>query len=349
MNKEIKILDVTIRDGSYSINYQYTPDQVGRISHELDRAGIPLIEVSHGCGLGAHENVGLPAAASDEEYVIAAKDQVSRAGIGVIALPEIVKRKQIDAIIDKVDFIRFAANVDNIQAIRDFAEYAINNDVDVFVQMMRSSRLPVEAVVAAAKEAQSLGAKTVYLVDTNSYFMPQDVTRLVETMKENIDVDVGFHAHNNLGMAIANTLSAIEAGCDAVDGSLRGMGRAAGNAQLEALVSLMKRMNLAKSINLDVLLDAGERLVAPIMPPSKGITAVDISTADVNIGLYPLEFYQMIADELDIKLRTFIRYLGTLEDLVEVDFSHLRRAINHYGKDPKEIFDKLGVKPPREK
>jgi 4-hydroxy 2-oxovalerate aldolase len=142
MNRNVQILDVTVRDGSYAINYQYQPEQVAKIAAALDRAGIDLIEVSHGCGLGARENLRIPAAASDREYVQAAKSAVKKARVGVIAGPEIVTKKEnIDSVAKSVDFIRFAANCDNVRIVETNLNYAKRLGIECFFQMMRASRL----------------------------------------------------------------------------------------------------------------------------------------------------------------------------------------------------------------
>jgi len=345
MAREVQILDVTIRDGSYAINYQYTPDQVASVAADLDAAGIPLIEVSHGCGLGARENLKIPSAASDREYAEAAKRAVKKAKIGVIAGAEIVTKKEnIDAVADHVDFIRFAANCDRVRIVESNLEYAKKIGKECFFQMMRASRLEHKKLIASAKEVEAMGATTVYLVDTVGHFLPKEVFKIISEMKEKLKIKVGFHGHNNLGLAIANSLAAIEAGCDSVDASLLGMGRAGGNAQLEALVSLMKRTGFARKINLDLLLAAAEKHIAPIMPPSKGISRIDITTADSNIDLYPMKFFELMAKESDADFTAFIRKIASFKDMTEVDIPQLAETISHFGGDAAAIFAKYGIK-----
>jgi 4-hydroxy 2-oxovalerate aldolase len=189
-----------------------------------------------------------------------------------------------------------------------------------------------------------MGASTAYLVDTAGHFMPKEVSKIISEMKDKLKIKVGFHGHNNLGLAIANTIAAIEAGADSVDASLLGIGRAGGNAQLEALVSLMKRMGYAKGIDLDRLLEAGEKLIAPIMPPSKGISRIDVTTADANIDLYPMSVFEMFSKEAGADFTDFIRKLATFKDMTEVDIPRLKKAIEHFGGDAEKIFSKYGVK-----
>ena len=344
MQREVKILDVTIRDGSYAINYQYKPEQVAAVSAELDAAGIPLIEVSHGCGLGARENLKIPAAASDREYVEAAKKAVKKAKIGVIAGPEVLTKKQnIDEVAKQVDFIRFAANCDNVRVVESNLSYAKKLGIDCFFQMMRASRLENKKLLESAKTVEKMGASTVYLVDTAGHYLPAEVSKIISQMKEKLSISVGFHGHNNLGLAIANTIAAIEAGADSVDASLRGMGRAGGNAQLEAVVSLMKRMGFAKNIHLDILLLAAEKYIAPIMPPMKGISRIDITTADANIDLYPMSFFELLAKDSGADFTSFIRKLASFKNMTEADFEKIEQTIRHFGGDADAIFKKYGI------
>ncbi len=346
MKPSVNILDVTIRDGSYAIDYQYTPEQVEDIVRELDRAGIPYIEVSHGCGLGARD-MGLPAAASDEEYVAAAKRAAHQAKIGVIAgMAPFTKIEHLDAVIDTVDFIRFAANVDNVRALEQHITHVrARGNVEIFVQMMRSSRRPLADILEAGRIAASLGADAVYLVDTAGFYLPEDVHTRIAALTSELAIKVGFHAHDNLGLGLANTLAAVDAGATIVDASLRGMGRAGGNASLEALVAILRRKGLTPSIDLDVLLDAGEALVAPLMPPSHGIDAIDIVTADANTDLYPLAFFQKLAAALGIDLYTLARTLAR-SNATEIGMTEITQVIRDFKKEPKEVFEAMGLELP---
>ncbi len=342
----ISILDVTIRDGSYAIDYQYTPDQVGAVAKALDSAGIDFIEVSHGCGLGARENFGMPAAASDAEYVAAAKKAVNNAKIGAIASgSHATYPKDIDAVIEDADFIRFAANCDNPSAVASNIEYARSRKPGllILVQLMRANRRPVKDIVKAAAAASAMGVDIIYVVDTAGHFLPEEVSEIVSEIISKCDIEVGFHGHDNLGLAIANSLAAVKAGAVSIDASLRGIGRAGGNAQLEALVSLLHRMGLAGDVDIDLLVAAGTRLVAPIMPPRAGIEEIDVLTADANIDLYPVDFYRRISDAAGVSLIDLIRAFGGDREIVEVDIDAIRRVLKSMGKDPDAVFRALGI------
>jgi 4-hydroxy 2-oxovalerate aldolase/4-hydroxy-2-oxovalerate/4-hydroxy-2-oxohexanoate aldolase len=345
--QDLSILDVTIRDGSYAIDYQYTSEMVGTIVGALDAAGIDYIEVSHGCGLGASENFGLPAAASDAEYVRAAKAHAQHARIGVIAnaAPATLPR-DIDAVIHEVDFIRFATNCDKPTAVASNIAYArvIRPDLAIFLQLMRCNRRGVQEIADAGRMAADMGVDVIYVVDTAGSLTPEEVHARISGLRDACAVNIGFHGHNNLGLAIANTLAAVNAGATAVDASLRGIGRAGGNAQLEALVSLLHRTHHAQTVDLDAVIAVGEMHIQPIMPDGAGIAEIDILTADANIDLYPLDFYETLAAAAGIPLLDLIRTLGADENTVEIDLESLRRALQALDKNAEEIFASLGIK-----
>ncbi|MFA4874329.1 MAG: hypothetical protein WC956_07215 [bacterium] len=344
--KKVSVLDVTIRDGSYAINYTYAPDQVEKIVAALDDAGVDLIEIGHGCGLGAGENIGLTAAASDAEYVLAARKAARRAKIGVIAGPApITLPKDINTIIDHVDFIRFFSPFSKLRSLEANIRHvhSIRGDLPLFLQATMSSRATLEALLDACKYAESLQIATLYVVDTAGYFIPEALEELIAELVAASNVSIGFHGHNNLGLAIANSLAAIRGGATSIDASLRGIGRAGGNAQLEALIPLIQRMGVAKTIDALKLLNAGEELVKPLMPDQRGIEAVDILTASVNISIYPVGLFQIIAREAGIEFEKLIHALGSDPALVEVDIPAIRHALESLGVDSAAILKKIGI------
>lgn len=327
---DVTILDVTLRDGSYAIDYRYTAEQSAAIVSALFEAGIEYMELGHGCGLGAGENLGYRAAARDIEHVLAVRKAVPGAKIGVIAgPPPATLPGNIDEIIDHVNFIRFAANCDNPAAVEANLLHAKSRrpDLLIFFQMMRSTRRPPEALIESARYVESIGAKTVYIVDTAGHFIPEEVREIVSGLRSELSINVGFHGHNNLGLANANTIAAIDAGASFIDASLKGMGRAAGNAILEAIASILKRIGHAEKLNIDLLVKAGEELIAPIMPPRKGIAASDILSADANIDLYPEGTYRQLAESVGLDFTEFMRMLAADRRIVEAGKNEVNRVL----------------------
>jgi 4-hydroxy-2-oxovalerate aldolase len=328
--RKLSLLDVTLRDGSYAIQYQFTPTHVAQIITALHESGIDLIELGHGCGLGARENLGISAAASDAEYVRAARAAAPGARLGVIAGPfPVTYTKDIDAVIESLDFIRFAANCDKPKAVEANLAYARRRKPNllVFFQMMRSTRLRPEALLSSARQVADMGADVVYLVDTAGHYLPEEIADIIGLFTSELKIGVGFHGHNNLSLAVANTIAAVDAGARYVDASLKGLGRAAGNAMLEAVVSILKRKGMLKEVNLDALIEAGEKLIVPLMPSRKGVEAIDVITADANIDLYPLEGYRQMSRSLGLDFVAFIRMLAADPKLVEAGQMDVNRVL----------------------
>jgi len=343
-SNDISIMDVTVRDGSYAIGYQYTPDRVSDIVTSLDEAGIDYAEVNHGCGLGACRLPGLQAAASDLEYIRAAKRVAKRIRVGAIAGPErVTKTHDIDEIIHEVDFIRFAANSNDPLTVKANIELArgLRADLPIFFQLMRSSRIPRFDLIESAKKVEEMGVDTLYIVDTAGHFSPDEIGELVSDLKSQVGMEIGFHGHNNLDLAVANSLAAVKAGATFVDASLKGMGRGAGNAQMGPLISLLKRMGFAASIDLEELLYAAEEFISPIMPPRFGIDSIEIITGDKNIDLYPLDFYRRISDVGKIDLIDLIYKMASDKKIVEIDRPGISRALKGLDRDASKIFDSL--------
>ena len=200
----LSILDVTIRDGSYAIGYQYTPNRIFDIIQSLDEAGIDFAEVNHGCGLGAGRMPGLKAAASDLEYVRAAKKAAKSIKIGVnrrarkplqnaaISMKSSMKSTSYDLL--QTVMIPSSSN----QTSNTLAKGA--NDLPIFFQLMRSSRLPTGAIIESAKKVEQMGVDTLYIVDTTGHFSPDGIGELISDLKTQIGIAIGFHGHNNLDL-----------------------------------------------------------------------------------------------------------------------------------------------------
>lgn len=329
----VNVMDVTLRDGSYAVNYSFTPERCGRIVKALHGAGVPYIEIGHGCGLGAMENLKIKAAAGDAEYVKAAREAAPEACLGVIAgPPPVTHPHNLDEVIDYLDFIRFAANADRPQMLAGNIAHAKKRKpgLKVFIQMMRSTRLPPHMLCASVQRVVELGADVVYIVDTAGHYIPEEVLEITRLLKSEFDIALGFHGHNNLNLAVANSLAAVEGGAAFVDGSLKGMGRAAGNASIEMLVSVLRRKGIISSIDFDSLVRAGEELIAPVMPPQRGVAALDMITADANLDLYPVGPYRDLAKQLGVGFDDFIRMLAADGRVVEVGRNDISRVMQSH-------------------
>lgn len=294
VKSKVSILDCTLRDGSYLIDYQFTAEDTYIICLGLARAGFKLIEVGHGTGLGSSETGQGKAAATDEEYLKAARSALegSGAGFGMFFIPGIGKIKDIEMAADYgMRFIRIGTNVTEIEKAEPYIEKAKKLGLMVSSNLMKSYVVSKDEFVKLAKMAESFGADVISVVDSAGGMFPADVREYILCLKDATDREIGFHGHNNLQMALANTLEAINAGASVVDASLQGMGRSAGNAQTEVLTMVLEKMGYGTGIDTYKTMDLGERVIKPMMTRQQGVD--DISLVS-GIAQFHSSFFRTI-------------------------------------------------------
>jgi 4-hydroxy-2-oxovalerate aldolase len=264
--KNIRIIDATLRDGMHAVSHQLTPEQMARIAAGLDAAGVDTIEIGHGDGLGGSSLQYGFARASDKEYLAAVAKAVKNAKIDVLLIPGIGTIEDLEAAMAYgVKTVRVATHVTEADVGAQHIDFAKKHGLEAIGFLMMSHMATPEKVVEQAKLFESYGADAVYVTDSAGAMVPGEVAERITAVREAIKLPIGFHAHNNLGLAVGNTLAAIEAGASIVDGTVRGLGAGAGNTQLEVLVAVLKRLGYETGIDLYSVMDAGEQLVDPVM------------------------------------------------------------------------------------
>jgi 4-hydroxy-2-oxovalerate aldolase len=259
MAKQLRIVDTTLRDGMHSVAHQFTPEQMIPIAQAMDDAGIDVIEVSHGDGLGGSCLQYGRAAATDEEYLKAVAPVLKRSKLAVLLLPGVGTKDDLDMAADLgAKVARIATHVTEADISQQHIGLAKNRNLEVMCFLMMAHMAPIETMLQNAKLMESYGADYVYVVDSSGYMLPPEVKQRVSAMKTALQCGVGFHGHNNLGLAIGNTLAAIEAGVDLVDGSLRAFGAGGGNAPTETLVAVLTRLGVEIGADLYKTLDAAK-------------------------------------------------------------------------------------------
>lgn len=265
-NRRPLLMDVTLRDGSYLIDFRFRSDQTARIASALETAGIRLIEVGHGIGLGASRSATVRAAETDEAYMRAASDTLKRAYWGVFCIPGIATLDDLQRAIDcGLSFVRIGTEVNEVGRSAPFIDLARRNNVFVCANFMKSYATSPTEFADRAMQSEDLGTQLIYIVDSAGGMMPAEMGRYFEAVKSKSKVRLGFHGHNNLGLAVANSLRAVELGADLIDASLRGMGRSSGNTPTETIALVLKRCGYDLGIDEMGLLDASEDLVKPLM------------------------------------------------------------------------------------
>lgn len=272
-----KILECTLRDGAYAINFQFTREDTKVLLRALEDVGFDMLELGHGLGLGASEAGKGVAAEADEVYLQTAAETCREALWGMFCIPGIASLDHVDMAADHgMRFIRIGTHADQYEKGRPFIERAKKHGMFVCANFMKSYVEEPATFARYAVEAESFGADLVYIVDSAGGMFPADISRYVEAVRDRTDdLQLGFHGHHNLGMGVANSLRAAELGVAIIDTSLQGLGRGAGNTPTEQLLCALMRHGVDLDIDPIAVLDIGERYVLPLFQ-AHGPSSVDV-------------------------------------------------------------------------
>ncbi|MBE3572354.1 MAG: 4-hydroxy-2-oxovalerate aldolase [Moorella humiferrea] len=265
-SKFIHLVDTTLRDGSHAVSHQFTAEQIAAIAGGLDAAGVEYIEVSHGDGLaGSSYNYGW-ARLSDEEMLKVAAGAIKRGKLTVLLLPGIGTVEDLKMAADcGARVVRVATHVTEADIGEQHIGIAKKMGMEAVGFLMMCHMAPPEKVVEQAKLFEAYGADYINIADSAGAMLPEDVKARVGAVVKAVKVPVGFHAHNNLTMATANALAAVEAGATFLDGACRGLGAGAGNAQTEALVGVLDKLGYQTGVDFYKIMDVAEDIVEPVM------------------------------------------------------------------------------------
>jgi 4-hydroxy 2-oxovalerate aldolase len=233
------LYDVTLRDGNHALRHSLTSDFVSEYCSRADDSGVWAVEVGHGNGLGASSYLVGKSTENDRNLLVAARSNLKKSKLAVHSIPGFctISRDLIPAIDIGVEVFRVASHVTEATTTEKHIEFLANHDVIVHGVLMMSHMIDINGLIEQARLMRNFGATAVILMDSAGFFIPKDVRDRVDAIKNALDIEVGFHAHNNLGVAVSNASTAIEAGASLVDGASMGLGAGAGNAQLENIVS----------------------------------------------------------------------------------------------------------------
>jgi 4-hydroxy-2-oxovalerate/4-hydroxy-2-oxohexanoate aldolase len=266
--KNVVLHDMSLRDGMHPKRHQISLEQMIAVATGLDEAGVPLVEVTHGDGLGGSSiNYGFPAH-TDEEYLRAVVPKLRRAKVSALLLPGI----------GTVDHLRMAADcgVGTIRVATHCTEADVSGQhiglsrklgLDTVGFLMMAHMIPAGDLVKQAKLMESYGANCIYVTDSAGWMLPDDVTARLALFRAELapSTEIGFHGHHNLSMGIANSLAAVDAGASRIDGSVAGLGAGAGNTPLEVFAAVLDRMGAITGIDLYKIMDVAEDIVVPMM------------------------------------------------------------------------------------
>ena len=266
--RKVTLHEMSLRDGMHPLRHQMSLEQMLSVATAADEAGIPWIEVTHGDGLGGSSvNYGF-GAHDDMEYLRTVVPQMKQAKVSALLLPGIGTVDTLKEAMDcGISGVRIATHCTEADCAEQHINYAAGTGLDTVGFLMMAHRASPEKLVEQALLMESYGAATVYCTDSAGYLLPEDVTARISAMRAALkpDTELGFHGHHNLGMAIANSVAAVAAGANRIDGALAGLGAGAGNAATEQLVAVFNRMGVETGVDLFKALDAAEDIVVPMM------------------------------------------------------------------------------------
>lgn len=266
--KQVTLHDMSLRDGMHPKRHQISLEQMVSVASALDAAGVPLIEVTHGDGLGgASINYGFPAH-TDEEYLRAVVPTMKQARISALLIPGIGTIDHLHMARDcGVGTVRVATHCTEADVAEQHIARSARLGLDTVGFLMMAHMVSPEELLAQAKLMESYGANIVYCTDSAGYMLPDDVTARIACLRAGLrsETDIGFHGHHNLAMGIANSLAAVEAGAVRIDGSVAGLGAGAGNTPLEVFNAVLDRMGAVTGVDVFKLTDVAEDLVVPMM------------------------------------------------------------------------------------
>jgi len=325
--KPITVHDMCLRDGMHAKRHQITVNEMVNVSKAMDEAGIPMIEVTHGDGLGgASVNYGFPAA-KDEEYLTAVCTEVKNAKISALLLPGIGTVDHLKMAVDcGISTIRIATHCTEADISQQHLTMARSIDnLDTVGFLMMAHMIEEEELVEQLKMMEDFGAHCVYITDSAGYMLPDDVTSRIALARAELkpETELGFHGHHNMAMGVANSVAAVAAGANRIDASLAGLGAGAGNTPLEVFVAVCDRMGIETGIDTFKAMDIAEDLIIPMMDHPVRVDRDSLTLGYAGVYSSFLLFAKRSAKKYNLSTRDILvelgrrRTVGGQEDMIE--------------------------------
>lgn len=254
----MNILDTTVRDGSYAVDFKFSCKDVADLVSKSERLGIQYIEIGHGQGLNASSLEHGISLHTDVEYMRAARQATGNAKLGFFCIPGIARLEDIDTAREYgMNFIRIGVNPNNLSDIEPYLARANQNGIAAFVNIMKSYTIKPAEFAVIAKSAYEAGAYGIYLVDSAGCMCTDEIGQYIDAIRQMTPIQIGFHGHNNLGLAVENTIYCVKKGIDFIDCTFQGLGRSVGNASLEQVVMILSKLGYDKSFDIPRVLEYG--------------------------------------------------------------------------------------------
>ncbi|MDI3261995.1 MAG: 4-hydroxy-2-oxovalerate aldolase [Fulvimonas sp.] len=333
--KKVTLHDMCLRDGMHAKRHRISLDDMVAVASALDTAGVPLIEVTHGDGLGgASVNYGFPAH-SDEAYLKAVVPKMKQARISALLLPGIGTVDDLRMARDcGVGTIRVATHCTEADVAEQHIGLARKLGLDTVGFLMMAHMASPEKLLEQARLMESYGANCIYATDSAGYMLPDDVRVRIGLLRAELkpETELGFHGHHNLALGVANSLVAVEAGANRIDGSAAGLGAGAGNTPLEVFAAVLGRMGAHTGVDVFKLMDVAEDLVVPLMDHPIRIDRDSLTLGYAGVYSSFLLFAKRAEQKYGVPAREILVELGRRgmvggqEDMIEDTAMDLAKA-----------------------
>lgn len=277
--KSIIITDSSLRDGNHSVKHTISLDSIEKYCRFADQAGIPIVEVGHGNGLAASSLLIGKSPNTDKEMLTIAKKNLKNSKLGIHTIPGLSTIDDAMAAADYgVDVFRVATHCTEATLSKSHIEYLAKAGKEVYGVLMMSALITADELVEQAKIMESYGAQAIIIMDSTGTYLPIDVQERISKLKAHTNIKVGFHAHNNLGCAVANSLVAVQSGADMIDACIRGFGAGAGNAPLELILPVFEKSGFSTGINFEETIKEADRVMDYLVPSAPVTTPINVLT-----------------------------------------------------------------------
>lgn len=309
---DILVIDSTLRDGSHAIRHQFKAEDIRTYSAAAEKAGVKVLVVGHGNGIGASSLQIGRSLLPDLDYINIAKKEVSKTKIGVLIVPGFgtIQDDLEPALKAGAEVVFVTCHCTEADITQKHIEYVNRKGKEAMGVLMMIHMVSPKELLAQALKMQQYGAKGVLLMDSAGSSLPKDVREKVTTLVDGLDIKIGFHAHNNLGLAVANSLTAVESGATFIDATMRGFGAGAGNCPMEIITAVLHKSGYKTGMDEFKLMDISDNVVTKFMKKPIEMDGVRLTSgiAGVFSGFCPIA----------------------------------EKTGKHFGVDPKEILMELG-------
>ena len=277
--QKVIITDSSLRDGNHSVKHTISLDSIEKYCQFADKANIPIVEVGHGNGLAASSLLIGKSPNTDKEILTTARKNLKNSKLGVHTIPGLSTIDDAKAAIDYgVDVFRVATHCTEATLSKSHIEYLAKTGKEVYGVLMMSALISPRELAEQAKIMDEYGAQAIIIMDSTGTYLPSDVMERISLLDAFTSVPVGFHAHNNLGCAVANSLAAVEAGATYIDACIRGFGAGAGNAPLELILPVFEKSGIETGIDFKETIKEADRVMDYLVPEAPVTTPINVLT-----------------------------------------------------------------------